>query len=75
MIKVFVGNNIDKKQVIVDENTTLRTVLEDNGVNYKNFLTQLDGDTVSDAELDQTFAEHGKSGTCFLLTTTKVDNA
>ena len=32
MIKVTVGNNVKREAVIIDENTTLRSCLEANGV-------------------------------------------
>lgn len=34
MIKVTVGNNVKREAVIIDENTTLRSCLEANGVDY-----------------------------------------
>jgi len=43
MIKVTIGNNVDRKPVILDENTTLRAALEEQGIDYSVGMTSLDG--------------------------------
>ena len=75
MIKVTVGNNVDRKAVIVDENSTLRTVLEDNGVDYSRGVMHLDGVSLQAGELDKTFASFGITEKCYLLSVVKADNA
>ena len=73
MIQVSVGNNVKRENVVVDENTTLRKVLEENGIDYSRGMTTLDGAPV--AELDKTFADFGIREKCFLLNVVKADNA
>ena len=46
MIKVVVGNNVKRETVIVDANTTLRTVLEDANVDYTRGVMHLDGSSL-----------------------------
>lgn len=75
MLKVCVGNNLSRQSVIVDENTTLRKVLEDNGVDYTIGMTSLDGSTLGAGELDKTFADFGITEKCYLLNIVKSDNA
>lgn len=75
MIKVTVGNNVKRESVIVDENTTLRTVLEDNGVDYTSGTMHLDGSSLKPGEIDKTFAELGITEKCYLLNVVKADNA
>lgn len=76
MLKVFVGNNINRKAVIVSEDTTLRKVLEDNQVDYGVGMTSLDGATLQTGDLDKTFAQLGITGEqCYLLNTAKAVNA
>lgn len=75
MIKVTVGNNVKRESVIVDENTTLRTVLEDNGIDYTSGTMHLDGSSLKPGEIDKTFAELGISEKCYLLNVVKADNA
>lgn len=56
--------------------TTLRSVLDEANVDYHHGQTNLDGRILSDADLDKTFADFGKtSGTAWLLNVAKQDNA
>lgn len=75
MIKVTVGNNVKRESVIVDENTTLRAVLEDNGIDYASGTMHLDGSSLKPGQLDQTFAALGITEKCYLLNVVKADNA
>lgn len=75
MIKVTVGNNVKRESVIVDENTTLRTVLEDNGIDYTSGNMHLDGSSLKPGEIDKTFADLGITEKCYLLNVVKADNA
>lgn len=75
MIQVFVGNNMGRKQVIVDENTALKKVLEDNGIDYAVGMTSLDGATLGAGDLNKTFADFGITEKCYLLNVVKADNA
>ena len=75
MIKVTVGNNVKRESVIVDENTTLRAVLEDNGIDYTLGTMHLDGSSLKPGELDKTFADLGITEKCYLLNVVKADNA
>lgn len=75
MIKVTLGNNLDRKSVIIDANTTLRAALEDNGVDYTRGSLILDGATIKPGDLDKTFADFGIAEKCFLMSISKTDNA
>ncbi len=75
MVKVTVGNNVKRSTTIVDNNTTLRTVLEDAGVDYTRGVMHLDGASLQPGDLDKTFADFGIAETCFLLNVVKADNA
>lgn len=75
MIKVTVGNNLKRESVIIDENTTLRSCLEENGVDYTRGVMHLDGSSLGPGDLDKTFAQHGITEKCFLLNVVKADNA
>ncbi|MBR4022692.1 MAG: hypothetical protein IKI94_08935 [Ruminococcus sp.] len=75
MIKVTIGNNTRREAVIVDENTTLRAVLEDNGIDYTSGVMHLDGSSLNPGDLDKTFAQHGITEKCYLLNVVKADNA
>lgn len=75
MIKVTVGNNLERNVVIVSEDTTLKKILEDSGIDYSRGNFQLDGATLRPGDLDKTLAEHGIKSACFLISVAKMDNA
>ena len=75
MIKVTIGNNLSRQSVIIDENTTLRSALEANNIDYTVGMTSLDGSTLGAGDLDKTFAEFGITEKCYLLNVVKADNA
>lgn len=73
MIKVTVGNNLNKNDVIVDESTTLRQAIEQSGVDCFGKKLQLNGVNVDN--LDQPFSTFGVSGHVWLLAVAKLENA
>lgn len=76
MVKVIVGNNVKRKTVIVDSATTLRSVLEDAGIDYASRgAIHLDGASLNPGDLSKTFAQMGITDNCFLLQVVKADNA
>lgn len=75
MIKVVVGNNVNRETVIVPPTTTLRNVLEDNGIDYSRGVMHLDGSSLQPGDLDKTFEAFGITEKCFLLNVVKADNA
>ena len=75
MINVIIGNNVSRKNVIIDENTTLRQALEQNEIDYARGMTSLDGVTLKAGDMDKTFADLGVTEKCYLLNVVKADNA
>lgn len=75
MVKVVVGNNVKRETVIVDSGSTLRSVLEDAGVDYSRGTMHLDGASLNPGDLSKTFAQMGITDKCFLLNVVKADNA
>ena len=75
MILVTVGNNTARKKVTVSPETTLRTILEDNEINYTVGTMHLDGSALQAGDLDKTLAEFGITDKCYLLNVVKSDNA
>lgn len=75
MIKVVVGNNVKRETAIVDSTATLRSVLEDAGIDYTKGVMHLDGSSLAPGDLDKTFANFGITEKCFLLNVVKADNA
>jgi len=75
MIKVTMGNNVKRKDEIVEETTTLREALELAEIDYTTGIMNLDGSTLSPGDLDKTFADFGIKEKCYLLNVVKADNA
>ena len=75
MIKVYVGNNINRTPIIIPEDTTLRAAFEQQGIDYSRGMASLDGATLAPGDLDKTFADMGITEKCYLLSVVKADNA
>lgn len=75
MIKVTIGNNVKRTNVIVAPTTTLREVLEANDIDYTRGTIHLDGASLKAGEIDKTFQEMNVTDKCFLLQVVKADNA
>ena len=75
MVKVCVGNNVKRGNVIVDSNVSLRSVLEDADIDYPKGPMHLAGATLQPGDLDKTFDQMGITEKCFLLNVVKADNA
>lgn len=75
MIKVTVGNNVQRKSTIVDSSTTLRQVLDASQIDYTRGSMHLDGAPLQPGDLDKTFAQFGITEQCYLLNVVKTDNA
>lgn len=75
MVQVTVGNNMKREKFIVDGDRTLRSVLEDAGVDYTRGMTHIDGSSLQPGDIDKTFHDFGITEKCFLLNVVKTDNA
>ena len=75
MLRVTVGNNVSRENVTVNDQTTLRSVLEQQGIDYTRGSLTLDGSTLQAGALDKTFADFGIKEKCFLMQIVKADNA
>lgn len=75
MVKIIVGNNVKRETVIVDDATTLKAVLEDQGIDYTRGTMHLDGAPLQPGDLNKTFHQMGVTDRAFLLNVVKADNA
>lgn len=73
MIKVIVGTNTSRKSVMVDPSRTLKSVLEENGIDYSRGGIHLDGLAVGGEGINKSFAEHGITEDCILVAVVKGD--
>ena len=74
-IKVTVGNNVQRNTLMVDDSSTLRGILESEGIDYARGQMHLDGSSLRPGDLDKTFADLGITSQCYLLNVAKTDNA
>lgn len=75
MINVLMGNNTNRKTVIVNPNTSIRKALEDNGMEVAGKTYTLNSRTLSPDDYDKTFTDLGVTDRCYLLCVAKADNA
>ena len=75
MIKVTIGNNVKRESKFIDEETTIRTALEDSEIDYTRGSINLDGAPLGPGEFDKSFADFGITEKCYLLQVVKTDNA
>ncbi len=75
MVKVTIGNNMQRQEVIVESDATIREVLEENHIEYGMASMHLDGVSLRPGDFDKTFEDLGVTDHCYLLAVTKTDNA
>lgn len=75
MIKVTIGNATNRKDVIVDEFTTLADVLAANDINTNSTTIHFNGQPLKRDELTKTFVDFTNEESCSLIAVTKLDNA
>ena len=73
MIQVTLGTNTNRFRKTVDPNTTLRSLLEENDIDYSTGTLHLDGVTMKPGDLDKSFADLGITEKCFLINVVKGD--
>lgn len=73
MIRVTIGTNTNRKAVTVDPGRTLKSVLDENGIDYSTGGIHLDGLAVGGAGLNKSFTEHGITEDCILVSVVKGD--
>ena len=75
MIRVTIGTNTNRKTVNVDPNRTIKSVLDENDINYITGTLHLDGATLQPGEINKTFADFNITESCYLISVVKADNA
>ena len=73
MIKITVGTNTNRKEVVVPATTTIKALLDDNNIDYATGLIYLGGQVITPADLDKTFEDFGVTESCFLTCAVKAD--
>lgn len=75
MIEVLVGTTTQRATKLYAPDTTVRTILEDNGVDYSATSIMLDGANLAANEMDKTLAALNKTTKCMLIAVVKANSA
>ena len=73
MIRVIIGTNTNRKSITVDPSRTLKSVLDENGIDYSRGGIHLDGLAVGGEGLNKSFTDHGITEDCILIAVVKGD--
>lgn len=75
MIKVIVGTTTQRNEKNYPADTTIRTILEDNAVDYSVAQVMLDSVSLQLGDMDKTLAELNITEKCMLIAVVKASNA
>ena len=75
MIQVTVGTTTERTKKLYPASTTLRVILEDNGIDYGVSSILLDGANIQVDDMDKTLSALGKVEKCMLIAVVKAQSA
>ena len=75
MVKVIVGTTTQRNEKNYPADTTIRTILEDNAVDYSVAQVMLDSVSLQLGDMDKTLAELNITEKCMLIAVVKASNA
>lgn len=75
MVRVTISNNTTRKTEIINEDKTIREVLDAAQINYAATTVHLDGSPLRPGDMDKSFGDFGISEACYLTAIVKADNA
>ena len=75
MIKVIVKNNVNENEIIVDENSSIKDVLDNEGVDYTTRMIALNGETIRIEDLTKSFKDFTLKEYNYLMAMKRLDNA
>ena len=75
MIQVTVGTTTNRTKKLYPASSTVRSILEDNDVDYGVATVMMDGANIQSNEMDQTLEQLGKVEKCMLIAVIKAEAA
>lgn len=75
MIQVTVGTTTKRIKKVYDSSTKIRTILEENDVDYSVATIMLDGANIQADDMDKTLATLNKIDKCMLIAIVKAESA
>lgn len=73
MISVLIGTNLERKTVLMNPDKIIKDALEENNIDYSRGGVHLDGESLTAADLNKTFADKGITSDCILVAVVKSD--
>lgn len=73
MITVTIGTNLNRNKVVVDPNTSIKELLEQNSIDYSVGGIHLDGLSIAGGDLEKSFRDFGITEKCTLISVVKAD--
>jgi hypothetical protein len=74
MIKVQVGTNTDRKEVLVNPEMTPKQLFKKEDISFATAVVYLDGVTLKHGEMDKSFAQLGVTDTALLTAVVKIQD-
>ena len=75
MIRVIVGTTTQRNEKNYTAGTTIRTILEDNAIDYSVAQVMLDGASLKAGDMDKTLSDMNITEKCMLIAVVKAANA
>lgn len=75
IVNVKVGTNLNRTEVPVPSNKTIREILEENNINYATTTVFVDGVTVQLGAMDKTLDDLSIGESCYIIAAQKTENA
>lgn len=75
MIRVIVGTTTQRNEKNYTASTTIRSILEDNAIDYSVSQIMLDGASLQPGDMDKTLADMNVREKCMLVSVVKASNA
>lgn len=75
MIRVIVGTTTNRQEANYAPNTTIRSILEDKGIDYSVAQIMLDGASLQPGDMDKTLSQMNVTEKCMLVAVVKAANA
>jgi hypothetical protein len=75
MINVIVGTSTSRVNKLYQGGTSIRTILEDNAVDYSTAQIMLDGANLQPGDMDKTLSDFNITEKCMLVAVVKAANA
>ena len=74
MIRVIVGTTTQRNEKNYASSATIRSILEDNAIDYSVSQLMLDGASLKAGDMDKTLADFNIREKCMLIAVVKADN-